>query len=115
MATSRNGEHGPSWGDVRLMMQEVGAAGDVRIDIHCSSAAGVNRSESLVWSVRAWKWGCWGEGTPVAFETGLWPSSAYATVPAMLYQLLHKLDAKLEQMAQVKRGERPIPMFGQED
>jgi len=33
----------------------------------------------------------------------------------MLYQLLHKLDAKLEQMAQVKRGERPIPMFGQED
>jgi len=94
--------NGPSWGDVRLMMMEVGAASDVRIDIHCTGAAGVNRSESLVWTVRAYRWGSWGEVPPLAFETGLWPSSFYGTVPGLLFDLLHRLDAKLEQMARDK-------------
>jgi hypothetical protein len=101
-----SGVNGPSWGDVRLMMQEVGAASDVRIDIHCTSAAGVNRSESSVWTVRAFEWGQWGERPPLAFETGLWPQAMYATVPGMLYGLLHKLDSKLEELRSAQRSKR---------
>lgn len=116
MATKRDmsGVNGPSWSDVRLMMQEVGAASNVRIDIHSSAAAGVNRAENLVWTVRAWQWGKWGEGAPYAFESGLWPSSFYATVPGMLFDLLHKLDAKLEEATRTKIGARQAPLFGQE-
>lgn len=102
----KTGEHGPSWDDVRVMMAEVGAASDKRIDIHMTAAQGVNRSESCVWSVRAWKWGKWGEGTPVAFAIGLWPSHEYRTVPAMLYRLLHELDGKLEALAEAQKQRR---------
>lgn len=105
------GVNGPSWADVRMMMAEVGAASNVRIDIHCSSAAGVNRAESLVWSVRAWRWGDWGEGAPLAFEIGLWPCGFYSTVPAMLFDLLHKLDAKLEQLNRVNEAARQARLF----
>jgi len=109
-----SGVNGPSWSDIRMMMMEVGAANDVRIDIHCSGAAGVNRSECLVWTVRAFAWGSWGEKPPRAFETGLWPQSMYATVPGMLYGLLCKLDSQLEVMRALKEKARPTPMFGQE-
>lgn len=108
------GVNGPSWADVRMMMAEVGAASNVRIDIHCSSAAGVNRAESLVWTCRAWRWGAWGEGMSLAFETGLWPSSFYGTVPGMLFDLLHRLDAKLELMARETTADAQTRMFGQD-
>lgn len=108
-----SGVNGPSWGDVRLMMQEIGGANNVRIDIHCSCAAGVNRAESLVWTVRAWQWGKWGEGVPLAFESTVWPDSFYQTVPAMLYASLYKLDNKLEELRRIKAAERQDQMFGQ--
>lgn len=106
-----SGVNGPSWSDIRMMMMEVGAAGDVRIDIHCSGAAGVNRSESLVWTVRAYRWGNWGEHAPLAFESGLWPQAMYATVPGMLYGLLCKLDAKLELLNAAKQARRLKGLF----
>jgi hypothetical protein len=85
------------------MMMEVGAANDKRIDIHCTGAAGVNRAETLVWSVRAWQWGKWGEGAPYAFKTGLWPTSQHATVPGLLFRLLHELDSALHQLEEERR------------
>ena len=108
MAVSKSGDEprGPSWGDIRLMMQEVGAASDVRVDIHCCTAEGRNRSEALVWTVRAFPWGTWGERPPLAFESGLWPTSGFATVPGLLYALLHRLDSKLEQLRADKAKQR---------
>lgn len=101
-----------TWSEIRMMMQEVGAASDVRIDIHCTAAAGVNRSESLVWTVRAFQWGEWGARPPLAFETGLWPTIAHNSVPALLYNLLHRLDSKLEELKQARAARRQLPLFG---
>lgn len=105
-------EHGPGWTDVREMMKEVGGAHDKRIDIHCSAAMGVNRAESLVWNVRAWQWGKWGEGTPYHYTSAVYPSSQWKTVPAMLYNLLHRLDSELTSMEEEKRARRPLRLPG---
>lgn len=107
MATAvRGADHGPTWEDVRLMMQEVGAAADKRLDVHMTAAQGVNRAESCVWTVRAWVWGQWGEGNPYAFESGLWPTGEFKSVPALLYNLLHRLDSKLEQRISDEKRKR---------
>lgn len=98
MSREQDGDvHGPGWRDVREMMREVSSATNLRIDIHCTAAMGENRSDKLVWSVRAWEWGKWGEGTPYAHKTALWPSNGYNTVPTMLYGLLLLLDSQIEE------------------
>lgn len=102
MATVQSGELGPAWTDVRVAMQEVGASHNLRLDIHCSAAQGANRADMLVWTVRAWQWGKWGEGNPYAMTTGLYPSNQYRTVPAMLYGLVMRLDYEITAIREKK-------------
>lgn len=106
-----SGVSGPTWSDVRLMMMEVGAANDVRIDIHASCAMGVNRSESMVWTVRAFLWGGDTWGAPWTFESGLWPTNMFVSVPALLYNLLHKLDHKLANLRGEEVARRQAGLF----
>lgn len=112
MAASREGHNGPGWHDVRVMMMEVGAAHDVRVDVHMTAAVGANRSNDVVWSVRAWRWGAWGEGKPLHYASGIYPGGAWKTVPALLYNLLHRLDSEMTQAEESKRRARPVTLPG---
>jgi hypothetical protein len=112
MPASRDGNHGPGWSDVRMMMAEVGAAHNVRVDIHMSAAVGANRSNDVVWSVRAWNWGTWGESKPLHYTSGIYPGGAWATVPALLYNLLHRMDSELTLAEESKRSARPFALPG---
>lgn len=106
-------DHGPSWSDVRVMAQEVGKASDCLVDIHAVVGQGTGRSDKVVWTCRAFRWGTYAQGKPWTFTTGLWPNNQNSTVPAMLYRLLHELDAKLEEMRSAERAARPIDLFGE--
>lgn len=101
MTTHRStGEHGPSWGDLLAMLDDLREtySGHVRVEITPQPLSKWGDRRGLYARV------VWYE-KPGALHTGeraaggAWPSGEHRTMPGMLFRLAHDLERLLEDLA----------------